>query len=79
MTKERRNKLVDFIVSKISDEADDYATYNTWAGQESGKEISTKMAEVGQKMKQIADDERKHRDCLIKMLAEIAKEDAASE
>lgn len=75
MTKASRDKLVDFIVGKISEEADDYAKYNEWAGNEAITALNGKMAELGTKMKQIADDERKHRDCLIKMLADIAKED----
>ena len=75
MTKEKRDKLVDFIVNKISGESDDYKAYNEWAGSEAISELTGKMAELGQKMKQIADDERKHHDCLIKMLADLAKED----
>ena len=79
MTKVNRDKLVDFIVTKISDESDDYSKYNEWAGNEAVSELNGKMADLGAKMKQIADDERKHRECLIKMLADIAKGDIKNE
>lgn len=71
MEKASREKLVDFIVAKISEESDDYSVYSEWAASEAYRETASQM-------KQIAEDERKHRDCLIKMLAQIAKEGAPS-
>lgn len=62
-----RDKLVDFIVQKIKEESEDYSAYAQMAADESYKNIS-------EQMKQISEDEKKHHDCLIKMLATVAKE-----
>jgi len=70
MEKQTTDKLVDFIVRKIQEEADDYAVYAEWAASEAYRDTAAQM-------KQIADDEKKHHDCLIKMLAQIAKEGAS--
>lgn len=70
MEKQTTEKLVDFIVKKIQEESDDYTVYAEWAANEAYHDAASQM-------KQIADDEKKHRDCLIKMLAQIAKEGAA--
>lgn len=61
-----REDFVNFITEKIKEEESDYNTYAKYAAD-------TSYQAAASQMKQIAEEEKKHRDCLIKILAEMAK------
>lgn len=61
-----REEFVNFITEKIKEEEADYNAY-------AARAADTSYREAASQMKQIAEDEKKHRDCLIKILAAMAK------
>lgn len=61
-----REDFVNFVTEKIKEEESDYEAYAKHAAE-------TSYQSAASQMKQIAEDEKKHRDCLIKILATMAK------